>query len=155
TEPGRTTERKMNRTINVFNREAQPIAITKPGDRSGTALIEILVVITVAAAMTGLAVTTIHLLLTAEHEATKTVRFAASVARLTKIFREDVHAAVAVELQSSEPGMPAVLIVTADSRRQVRYELDGHLATRIETVAGAEQHRDAFYFPVHSRLRFE
>ncbi len=34
-------------------------------------------------------------------------------------------------------------------------ELDAHLATRIETKKGMQVHREVYYFPPHSRMRFE
>jgi hypothetical protein len=121
--------------------------------RSGVSLVETLVVMTVAGVMMGLAITTIHLLLGAEHEATKSMRYNASVARLARDFRDDIHAARAVELPATEPGKPAALIAST-AGGQVRYELDSHLATRVET-AGGEANREVFYFPPGSRLQFE
>jgi hypothetical protein len=112
------------------------------------------VVMTVAGVMMGLAVTTIHLLLGAEHEATKSIRYSASVVRLARAFRDDVHAARAVELPAAEPGKPAALIASTAGGK-IRYELDAHLATRVETAGAGEANRDVFYFPPGSRLRFE
>jgi type II secretory pathway pseudopilin PulG len=121
--------------------------------RSGVSLVETLVVMSVAGVMTGLAITTIHLLLGAEHEATKAVRYAASVARLTRAFRDDLHAARAVELPAAEPGKPAALVAST-AGGQIRYELDDHVATRLETACAGEANRDSFYFPPGSRLQF-
>jgi hypothetical protein len=113
-----------------------------------------LVVITVAAVMLGMSVGIIHMLLDAEREATRAVRFNTSVARLTQAFRGDIHACRQVELPASEPGKPAVLVATLDDG-QIRYELDQHLATRIETSGGRQVHREVFYLPPHSRMRFD
>jgi type II secretory pathway pseudopilin PulG len=123
--------------------------------RCGTSLVEMLVVMTVAAAMVGLAVTTIHRLLGAEHEATKQARYAASLARLSQAFRDDLHAAQKVELPAVEPGEPAALVTTLPDGRRIRYELDAHRATRVEIDGSDETHRDAFYFPPRSRLEFD
>ena len=122
--------------------------------RAGLTLVEMLVVISVAAVMLGMSVGVIHLLLDAEREATRAVRFNTSVARLTQAFRGDIHASRQVELPASEPGKPAVLVATLDNG-QIRYELDQHLATRIETEGGRQVHREVFYLPPHSRMRFE
>lgn len=123
--------------------------------RSGTTLVEMLIVISVAAVMMGVSVRIIHLLLGAEYEAARAVRFNTSVARLTQAFRSDMHASTQVELPESDPGKPIVLMATVDGG-QIRYELDAHLATRIESDALREVvHREVYYFPPHSRMRFE
>jgi prepilin-type N-terminal cleavage/methylation domain-containing protein len=120
--------------------------------RSGVSLVEMLVVMTVAGVMMGLAITTIHLLLGAEHEATKSVRYAASVSRLARAFRDDIHAAGEVEVPPAEPGKPVTLIAST-AGGQIRYELESHLATRVETTGDGEANRDVFYFPPGSRLQ--
>lgn len=119
----------------------------------GWTLIEMLVVLTVAAVMMGLGVTTIHLLLGSEHEAMKSVRYSASVTRLTRVFREDVHMARRVEIPPVDPGKPSLLVATIGDNHQVRYELDAHVVTRIETGSDDGASRDVFYFPPQSRLR--
>ncbi|HEY2252063.1 MAG TPA: hypothetical protein VGH74_13415 [Planctomycetaceae bacterium] len=113
-----------------------------------------LIVISVAAVMVGVSACTIHLLLDAEREATRAVRFNTSVARLTQAFRGDIHAARQVDLPAAEEGKPAVLVATVDGV-VVRYELDAHLATRIETAGEREVQREVYYFPPHSQMRFE
>lgn len=122
--------------------------------RTGTTLVEMLVVITVAGVMLGLSVCTIHLLLDAEQEAARSARFNTSVSRLTQAFRGDIHASRQVELPSTEVGKPIVLVATVDGG-QIRYELDAHQATRIETEGERQVHREVYYFPPHSRMRFE
>ncbi len=121
----------------------------------GTSLVEMVVVLTIAAILLGLAASTIHLLLAAEREATKSSRYAASVARLTRSFRHDLHSAMRVELPPVEPSKPAILIASFPEGRDIRYELDQHLATRIESDSGGMPHRDVFYFAPHSQMRFE
>ena len=122
--------------------------------RSGTTLVEMLIVISVASVMLGVSVCTIHVLLEAEHEASRSVRFNASVARLAQAFRGDIHASRLVELPVPDAGNPIVLIASADGG-QIRYELDAHQATRIETEGGQQVHRETYHFPLHSRMRFE
>jgi len=120
----------------------------------GTTLVEMLIVISMAAVMMGVTVCTIHLLLDAEREAGRAVRFNTSVARLAQAFRDDIHAARHVELPAIEDGKPTVLIATVDGG-QIRYELDAHQATRIETDGEQQPHREVYFFPPHSRMRFE
>jgi hypothetical protein len=114
-----------------------------------------LVVMTVAAVVVGLATTTMHLLMRAEHEATKESRFSASVTRLARAFREDLHAARKVELPDPEPGKPPALVVALDAGRHVRYELDAHRAMRVETDGAVTVRHEDYHFPTHSQLRLE
>src|SRR5579863_5938808 len=113
-----------------------------PHPRAGVSLVEMLIVITVAAVMVGLAVTTIHLLLRAEHEATSAARYASSVTRLAHAFRDDIHFALQVELPAAESEQSVVLVASAGGGGQVRYELDGNLATRIALGGPDGAHRD-------------
>jgi prepilin-type N-terminal cleavage/methylation domain-containing protein len=122
--------------------------------RSGFTLVEMLIVISVASVMMGISVCAIHLLLDAEHEAARAVRFNNSVARLTHAFRSDMHASRQVDLPESKPGKPIVLVATVDGG-QVRYELEAHLATRIELEGEQQVHREVYYFPPYSQMRFE
>ncbi len=113
-----------------------------------------LIVMSIAAVMMGVSVCTIHLLLDAEREATRAVRFNTSLARLAQVFRGDIHASRQVELPAAEDGKPLTLVASIDGG-QIRYELDAHLATRIETEGEQQVHREVYYFPPHSRMRFE
>jgi hypothetical protein len=135
-----------------FSREAQASAVAQR--RTGTTLVELLVVITVGAVMLGLSVTAIHLLLGAEHEASRSTRYAASLARLARAFRDDIHAAQAVELPAIEAGDAEVLLIGAGGGQQIRYELETNRAMRLEAVDDGPPQRDVFYFPPRSRLWF-
>jgi type II secretory pathway pseudopilin PulG len=135
-----------------FSHEAQPSAFARR--RTGTTLVELLVVITVGAVMLGLSVTTIHLLLGAEHEASRSTRYAASLARLARAFRDDIHAAQAVELPAIDAGDAQVLVIGAGGGQQIRYELEANRAMRLEAVDDGPPQRDVFYFPPRSRLSF-
>jgi len=122
--------------------------------RSATTLVEMLVVMTVASVMVGLAVTTLHLLLGAETESTRAVRYNASLARLARAFREDVHDATTIELPPRDSGQPATLVLVVGPERTVRYELDAHQVRRLENESAGVPHRETYYFPPHSRLSF-
>ncbi|MBS0261915.1 MAG: hypothetical protein JSS02_08150 [Planctomycetes bacterium] len=113
---------------------------------------EMLVVISVVSVFVGLAGMTIHRLLAAEQEVTRMARYATSVTRLSRSFREDLHAARQVEIAVVEPGQPQSVLVTLGSEHAVRYEFDRHLATRMETQAGQVTHRDAFPLAPQSQL---
>src|SRR5215831_15764888 len=120
---------------------------------SGSALIEMLTVISVAAVMMGLAVTLIHRLLEAERQALDSARSSAAVSRLASHLRDDLHAAVHVELTQSESGQPSRLVATTADGRQIRYELDQHVASRLEDLGDGQTHRDMFYFLPRTRLQ--
>ena len=113
-----------------------------------------LTIITVAAVMMGLAVTLIHRLLEAEHDAQNSARTAAAASRLAEHWRSDLHAARSVELAPPEPGQPALLVATTGAGRKIRYELDRHVATRREDLGDNQEHHDNFYFPPRTRLEF-
>jgi hypothetical protein len=121
--------------------------------RAGISLTELLVVMTIASVLIGVTGTMIHRLLAADHEATRAARFATSVARLSRAFRADVHAARAIELPAPNEAQPAIVVATLADGHQVRYELDAHLATRVETREDAVIHRDVYHFPPRSQLR--
>jgi hypothetical protein len=114
-----------------------------------------LVVITLASVMVGLAATTIHLLLGAEREAQRAVRFNRSVMRLSEAFRADVRAAGRVEIPVADSEKSVLLLGDAEGGREVRYEIDGHQATRVESDKGEQTHHDSYYFPPRSRIRFD
>lgn len=132
-----------------------PSATRVSRTRAAVSLTELLVVMTVASVIVGLSGMMIHRLLAAEHEATRTARFATSVARLSRAFRADVHAARDVELREPNDAQPATLVAQQGDGHEVRYELQAHRASRIETREGNQVHRDDFYFPPGSQLRFE
>jgi len=131
---------------------AQPRPAT---DRAGTSLVEMLVVVSFAAVMLGLSATLIHFLLGAEREAQRVVRFNRSVTRLSEAFRADVHAAGRIELSAVEAGKSVLLLAGARGGREVRYAIDAHLATRVESEEGRQTHQDTFFFPPRSTIRFD
>lgn len=114
-----------------------------------------LVVVTLSAVMVGLSATLIHLLLGAEREAHRAVRVNRSVMRLSEAFRADVHAARRVEIPAAEADKSVLLLADAEAGREVRYEIDAHQATRVESEKGQQTHQDSFYFPLRSRIRFD
>jgi prepilin-type N-terminal cleavage/methylation domain-containing protein len=121
--------------------------------RSGVSLTELLVVISVASVLVGVAGMTIHRLLAAEQEVTRAARFSASMTRLSRSFRADLHAARSAELTAAAAGQPEALVATLDPGHVVRYEFDGHTATRLETNEGVPVRRESFPFAPQSQLR--
>ena len=122
--------------------------------RAATTLVETIVAMTAGAVIVVLGITTIHLLLGTERELTRSVRSTASVSRLSRVFRDDVHAAKRVELEPAAAGGNPALIATVAPDHVVRYEIDAHRVGRLESLPEGP-HRDVFYFPPQSALQFE
>lgn len=123
--------------------------------RCGTSLIEVVVVMGIASAMLGLAVTTIHLLMRSEHNATKMVWYGTSLARFSRVLRHDVHAATAAQIRPPANDNAARLELTLPEEVVVTLTIEDNRIKRVETAAGNVRHRDTFHFPPASRIRFE
>jgi prepilin-type N-terminal cleavage/methylation domain-containing protein len=63
-------------------------------NRHGLSLVEMIVAMTVGAALMGIAVTTLHVLMRAETRGESRMAESASIMRLAEQFRRDVHAAI-------------------------------------------------------------
>ena len=128
----------------------------QPGSsRSGTTLIETVVMIGVSMVMLGLAVTMIHLLLRAERFTTQAVWHNTTLSRVSRTLRDDVHAALTAEVQRPADDRPAVLTLELTGDRIVSYQIEEHQLTRTETTGDAATRRDAFYLPPGSTLSFQ
>lgn len=101
---------------NLTSRRA---ALVRP--RCGWTLIEMLVTIAVMATMTGIAVKILTTLLRSERLGIEHVTRLATVSRLSRQFRADIHAATDLKL-SADKQQPLVRITTAD-QRQIQYEI--------------------------------
>ncbi len=123
--------------------------------RRGTSLLEMVVVMGIATVMLGLAVTMIHLMLQAERSSTKTLWYGTSLARFSRTLRQDVHAATSADIPSPPPGGVARLELTLPKQRTVSFQIDRGAVTRTQSEAGEVRHRDVFYFPRDSAIRFE
>ena len=123
--------------------------------RRGAAILEMLIVLTVAAVILGTAVSAIHLLLAAEREAARSTHYSASLARLARVFRDDLHMVARAELSAADLLKPAILTLSLADGGRIRYELDQHWAKRVEIDPSGKSQRDDFYFAPRSRLRFD
>jgi hypothetical protein len=123
--------------------------------RSGTSLVETVVMIGVSMIMLGLAVTMIHLLLRAERFTTQAVWHNTTLARVSRLLRDDVHAALTADVQPPADDRPAALTLQLTDDRIVSYQIEEHQLTRTETAGDATTRRDAFYLPPGSTLSFQ
>ena len=123
--------------------------------RCGISLIEVVVVMGIASAMLGLAVTTIHLLMRSEHNATRMVWYGTSLARFSRTLRHDVHAATAAQVRAPVNDNAARLELTLPEEVVVTLTIEDNRINRVETAAGDVLRRETFHFPPASSIRFE
>lgn len=134
----------------AYRRPAQPAS-----RRTGTTLIETVVMMSISMVMLGLAVTMIHLLLRAERFTTQAVWHNTTLARVSRMLRDDVHAALTADVQPPADDLPTALTLKLSGDRVVSYQIEEHQLTRTETVNNAATRRDDFYLPTGSELSFQ
>lgn len=109
--------------------------------RRGFTLIEMLIVMAVAAVMITLATLTIALLMRSERTGGESLLAAQAGHRFERRFRNDVHTATTATVDSKAPGRP-LLTLTADKQPTITWSrVDGGLR---RTVASQPPHIDTF-----------
>lgn len=136
------------RSADAFARRA---LYSKAPAHCGASLIELVFVIGIASVLVGISVTTIHRLLAAEREHERMVRSAVQLARLSRQFRDDVHAAVEAEI-AADPA--AELKLAPASSATIVYTAAEATLTRVATDAGGQSHREVYRFPRETRFAF-
>jgi hypothetical protein len=130
--------------------------IPQANRRHGAAsLIEVVVMLSIGMVMLGIAMTTIHLLLRAERHSTQAVYHNTTIARLSQVLRDDVHAAREAVVGAGDDDGPATLNLTLDDDRRIVYTIEEHELKRIESVGETVERRNSFFLPVGSLLQFE
>lgn len=89
--------------------------------RTGWTLVEMLVTISVMATMTGIVVKTLTAMLLSERSGIEHVSRLATLSRLARQFRTDVHAAAKLEISSDLPDKPLLLLTIGDNHN-IQYE---------------------------------
>ena len=121
--------------------------------RSGYSLIEMLVVILIAATLLGASITLVAAMMKNEKGGRQRLQFDVSFDRLEKSFRDDVHASTGVKIEENGEKMKLTGSKTTDG--EVCYAfLDGEL-TREEFDGGKIVRSDAFFVPNECRGVFE
>ena len=115
-------------------RHHRPQPTLRPQLRSGWTLIEMMVSIAVIGVMTGMSVKLLTTLLNAERNGIAHVTRLATISRLSRQFRADVHAAQTLEMNQADQTQPLVKIV-ATGGRQIRYEVQPTGLLRTEQSA--------------------
>ena len=123
--------------------------------RGATSLIEVVVMMSVGMVMLGIAMTTIHLLLRAERHSTQAVWHSATITRLSRVLRDDVHAVREAAVEAADDDGPAKLILTDDDDCVIVYSIEEHELKRVESVGETVERRNSFFLPVGSSLHFE
>ncbi len=120
------------------------------GRRGGWALLELLVVITAATALLGLAAGLIHQMLKIDGAERSRVVVAADLERLAHDLRSDAHSAA--RLAESAPGR--VILALAESR-SVEYTVRGREILRTARRGEKVDHREQYRLPATTVARFE
>jgi len=123
--------------------------------RSGSSLVEVIVVMTVTSMMFTIVVAMLHLILGAERNTSKELRESLLLARVAEQFRRDVHAATDSRLISKRPAQTAGrLVLTLPDGKTVDYQHDAGRLTRTVTESGRQGQRDRFFFRDGSSIQF-
>ncbi len=127
--------------------------------RRGVTLIEMIVVMTGVAAMLGLTVLMLQLLLRLDGDSRARLDSASMLARLAEQFRRDVHGAGAARLVE-QPPRPAGLRIEPGPDRAIEYQVKGQgRVIRVESIKGkvvrSESYEIARGGPIGLALRQE
>ena len=114
--------------------------------RSGKSLVELMVVITVMSTMLFVAFGAINLLLRNQTLGNEQKTHNLNLSRLSRDFRDDVHAAAKAEVRDEIDGAPQCQLHLPDGRT-VTYQADGARLTRIETKSEKTVRRDFYTLP--------
>jgi len=123
--------------------------------RGGTALLEVLIVLTVTVMMLTPILAMLHLLLGAERSTAKELRESLLLSRISEQFRRDVHAATDSRLFPEPPDRATGrLSLTFPDGRTIDYRHEAGRLTRIVTETGRTIQQDRFVFREGSLIRF-
>ena len=103
--------------------------------RRGWTLIEMLVTVAVMGSMTGMAAKMLGTLLHSERRSVEHVTRLATISRLSRHFRADIHAAADWRLPGDNPQLRLIQITTAD-KRQIQYKIQPQGVLRTEQHSG-------------------
>jgi hypothetical protein len=116
--------------------------------RRGISIIETIVLITGVAAILGLCVLLLQLLMKLDGQSRSRLEGANNFARLAAQFRQDVHTASAVRAIGQPPAQHAGLRVDAAADRSVEYQVKGEGAVvRVESKQGKPLRRESYQIP--------
>jgi hypothetical protein len=116
-------------------------------NRRGVSLVELCIVMGFASVVLGTGIGTLHLLLRTDKTLTDSVWRSQTVAKVSRTFRGDVHAArnITTEQPANNAG-PLVVVLELAEGHLVRYSIDGPQLFRKETQADKTLHNERFRF---------
>jgi prepilin-type N-terminal cleavage/methylation domain-containing protein len=123
--------------------------------RRGYSLIELVVVMTIATVIVGLAAAMLHLLLQTERNGRQQMHCSAALSRLADQFRSDVHAAArqlpatpfAAQGRATGDADPAGWTFELEAGRNVQYRAQAGQIERVETLGGQIERRESYALP--------
>jgi len=110
---------------------------------SGTTLVEMILALTLGAAILGAAGTILARVVALNSAATDHLHGVTALSNLGRQFRSDVHTASGATA-SSAAGRPAKLTLDVADGRQIEYEITSSGLVRVETGEGRPERREAF-----------
>jgi prepilin-type N-terminal cleavage/methylation domain-containing protein len=113
--------------------------------RRGYSLIELVVVMTIATVIVGLAAAMLHLLLRTERNGRQQMHRSAALARLADQFRTDVHAAARQPVP--DDANPSCWTFEMEAGRNVQYRAQAGQIERVETLGGQIERRESYALP--------
>ncbi len=122
--------------------------------RSGTSLVELMVALGVATVILGTGLATIHLLMSAERNSVQSVFRTTTVSRLSRSFRDDVHAATGVTLQQGDSSGGLLTLKMPDGG-QIAYAFETQRLNRTVTAGDGKLEHEQFRLPIGAICRFE
>jgi hypothetical protein len=122
--------------------------------RRGVTILETIVLMTGVAAMLGLAVILLQLLMKLDGDSRARFDAAASLARLARQFRQDIHATGSVRLIEPQAAKRPVLRIEPAPDRAIEYQVRGDdKVLRVEKNKGADVRRESFLVPRSGSIR--
>lgn len=121
----------------------------------GVSLVELIIVISIAAIIIGVALALMQWLLRSERDVRKGVWYGRSVSRLAQVFRHDAHQARDAEIAAEGADISNTMRFQFDGSHTVTYQIEEHTISRVDRDGEKELHRETFHFPPGSAIRFE
>jgi hypothetical protein len=121
-------------------------------ERRGVSLIEAIVAVAMSGIVLVSGVGMVHLVLDVERTARKSAQLSTAGARLSQVFRQDVHQATRFAAPTEEGAAANRVELWLPTDRAVEYEVRANRLARIERVGGQTRHQDEFVFPARCQI---
>jgi len=122
--------------------------------RAGASLTELVIALTLAAVVLGISASLIRSLFNADRGAALAIAESTNLARLSRIFRQDVHAATTVESVAMAAPLGQRLTLSTSTGEVIRYETVAKGINRIAEQDGQPPHREFYRLPELTQVVF-